>query len=66
MVLSSRHLTILPSEGGFKYNPPNGGPADIEVTSWIETIANKYLEDKLKGVRRMPIVKPTGSHDAPT
>ncbi len=43
-----------PSEGGFKYNPPNGGPADIEVTSWIENIANGYLEDKLKGVRRMP------------
>ncbi|MBS0625276.1 MAG: alpha-D-glucose phosphate-specific phosphoglucomutase [Verrucomicrobia bacterium] len=32
-----------PSEGGFKYNPPNGGPADVEITSWIEERANGYL-----------------------
>lgn len=42
-----------PSDGGFKYNPPNGGPADTGVTSWIETRANDLLEGGLAGVRRM-------------
>jgi phosphoglucomutase len=42
-----------PDEGGFKYNPPNGGPADVDVTSWIGKAANAYLADKLAGVRRM-------------
>jgi phosphoglucomutase len=42
-----------PEDGGFKYNPPNGGPADTEVTSWIETRANKLLAAGLKGVRRL-------------
>ncbi|MDB4278855.1 phosphoglucomutase (alpha-D-glucose-1,6-bisphosphate-dependent), partial [Deltaproteobacteria bacterium] len=43
-----------PEDGGFKYNPPNGGPADTEVTSWIERRANQLLAAALKGVRRMP------------
>jgi phosphoglucomutase len=43
-----------PEDGGFKYNPPNGGPADKDVTSWIETKANAFLGDELKGVKRMP------------
>jgi len=43
-----------PDNGGFKYNTPNGGPADSEVTSWIEARANVLLKDELKGVRRMP------------
>ena len=43
-----------PEDGGFKYNPPNGGPADTEVTSWIERRANQLLAAGLKGVRRMP------------
>jgi phosphoglucomutase len=44
-----------PDDGGFKYNPPNGGPADEKVTAWIEATANGFLERKLKGVRRMPL-----------
>ena len=42
-----------PHDGGFKYNPPNGGPADLEVTNWIEKKANEFLENKLKGVKRI-------------
>ena len=44
-----------PEDGGFKYNPPNGGPADETVTAWIEATANGFLEHKLKGVRRVPV-----------
>jgi phosphoglucomutase len=44
-----------PESGGFKYNPPNGGPADTQVTSWIENEANRLLEAGLNGVKRMPI-----------
>ncbi|MEA2619350.1 MAG: phosphoglucomutase [Chloroflexota bacterium] len=43
-----------PEDGGFKYNPPNGGPADTEVTSWIQDEANRLLEADLDGVRRVP------------
>jgi phosphoglucomutase len=43
-----------PDNGGIKYNPPNGGPADTEVTNWIEARANVSLADALKGVRRTP------------
>ncbi|NBA98313.1 phosphoglucomutase (alpha-D-glucose-1,6-bisphosphate-dependent) [Pseudomonas sp. R5(2019)] len=43
-----------PQSGGFKYNPPNGGPADSDVTKWIEARANELLADGLKGVKRMP------------
>ncbi|MDH3653573.1 MAG: phosphoglucomutase (alpha-D-glucose-1,6-bisphosphate-dependent) [Myxococcales bacterium] len=43
-----------PEDGGFKYNPPHGGPADTEVTSWIERRANQLLAAGLKGVRRVP------------
>ena len=46
-----------PDNGGFKYNPPNGGPADTAVTSWIETRANALLKDGLKGIRRVPFEK---------
>jgi phosphoglucomutase len=42
-----------PQDGGFKYNPPNGGPADLAVTKRIEDIANEILEDKLKSVKRI-------------
>jgi phosphoglucomutase len=44
-----------PDSGGFKYNPPNGGPADKDVTGWIEAHANALLESSLKGVRRMSL-----------
>ena len=43
-----------PEDGGFKYNPPNGGPADTGVTSWIEKQANALLADGLKNVKRIP------------
>src|SRR5579862_8450808 len=43
-----------PEDGGFKYNPPNGGPADTAATRWIEDRANQLLEDGLRQVLRMP------------
>jgi phosphoglucomutase len=43
-----------PEDGGFKYNPPNGGPADTDITGAIERAANRYLEDDLNGVKRIP------------
>jgi phosphoglucomutase len=43
-----------PHDGGFKYNPPNGGPADTVITSWIEAKANELLEARLSGVNRIP------------
>jgi phosphoglucomutase len=43
-----------PGDGGFKYNPPNGGPAEPAVTGWIETRANELLASGLHGVRRVP------------
>ena len=43
-----------PSDGGFKYNPANGGPADTTITKWIETRANALLESQLDQVRRVP------------
>jgi phosphoglucomutase len=42
-----------PQDGGFKYNPPNGGPADTMVTAWIEAKANELLEARLAGVKRI-------------
>ena len=42
-----------PHDGGFKYNPPSGGPADNAVTGWIEAKANALLEARLKGVKRI-------------
>jgi phosphoglucomutase len=44
-----------PADGGFKYNPPNGGPADTDATKWIADRANELLAAKLDGVRRRPI-----------
>ena len=43
-----------PDNGGFKYNPPNGGPAGTEITAWIESAANRMLEASMQGVRRIP------------
>jgi phosphoglucomutase len=42
-----------PDDGGFKYDPPHGGPADAQVTSWIESKANEFLRAGLVGVRRV-------------
>jgi phosphoglucomutase len=44
-----------PRDGGFKYNPPNGGPADTDATGWIANRANDLLRAGLTGVRRVPI-----------
>ena len=44
-----------PQDGGFKYNPPNGGPADSAVTGWIQARANALLEEGLEGVQRLPL-----------
>jgi len=46
-----------PDSGGFKYNPPHGGPAEEKITSWIEAKANDFLAAGLNGVKRMPFEK---------
>ncbi len=46
-----------PDNGGFKYNPPNGGPADTDITGGIQDRANALLRDGLKAVRRMPFAQ---------
>jgi phosphoglucomutase len=43
-----------PADGGFKYNPPDGGPADTAVTSWVQNRANELLRDGNRGVKRIP------------
>ncbi|WP_393054211.1 phosphoglucomutase (alpha-D-glucose-1,6-bisphosphate-dependent) [Streptomyces sp. LN549] len=57
-----------PGDGGFKYNPPNGGPAGSEATGWIQERANEIIAGGLKDVRRMPYVRAlaapsTGTYD---
>ena len=44
-----------PEDGGIKYNPPSGGPADTQITKWIEDRANALLATNLQGVKRLPI-----------
>jgi phosphoglucomutase len=52
-----------PQDGGVKYNPPHGGPADTDVTGWIQDEANRLLEDDLREVRRAPAERaPTVHH----
>ncbi|ODR25248.1 phosphoglucomutase (alpha-D-glucose-1,6-bisphosphate-dependent) [Mycolicibacterium porcinum] len=46
-----------PRDGGFKYNPPNGGPADTDATGWIAKRANEILRDGFKDVKRMPLAR---------
>ncbi|MEP6725918.1 MAG: phosphoglucomutase (alpha-D-glucose-1,6-bisphosphate-dependent) [Bacteroidota bacterium] len=46
-----------PPDGGFKYNPPNGGPAATSVTNWIETKANELLENNCHSVKRISVAK---------
>ena len=50
-----------PEDGGFKYNPPNGGPADSDVTHWVETRANELLRAGNAGVKRVPFRKALAS-----
>ncbi len=57
-----------PEDGGFKYNPPSGGPADTSATKWIQDRANELIAAKLAGVKRMPykqalIADTTQRHD---
>ncbi|HEY0247290.1 MAG TPA: phosphoglucomutase (alpha-D-glucose-1,6-bisphosphate-dependent) [Gryllotalpicola sp.] len=55
-----------PADGGFKYNPPDGGPAGTEITSWIQDRANELLLAGLAGVRRVPYTRAralAGSYD---
>jgi phosphoglucomutase len=57
-----------PADGGFKYNPPNGGPAESNVTDWIQATANQFLESALQGIKRIPFeralrVSTTHRHD---
>ena len=51
-----------PEDGGFKYNPPHGGPADTDATGWIEARANALLESGLKEVRRVAFEEARGAH----
>jgi len=46
-----------PDNGGFKYNPVNGGPAGTEITTWVQDQANHYLENRLAGVKRVPFAQ---------
>jgi len=46
-----------PEDGGFKYNPPNGGPADTDVTRWVQDRANELLRTGNAGVKRVPFEK---------
>jgi len=46
-----------PDSGGFKYNPPHGGPADAEITGWVQERANTLLEGGLKGIKRMALAQ---------
>jgi phosphoglucomutase len=50
-----------PEDGGFKYNPPNGGPADTDITSVIQRDANQLLRDGLQSIRRTPYTQAIGS-----
>ena len=46
-----------PDNGGIKYNPPNGGPADTDVTDWVAAKANELMRDGNRGVKRMPLAR---------
>ena len=50
-----------PEDGGFKYNPPNGGPADTDITKWIEARANALLRNGNAEVKRLPLQAAIGS-----
>ncbi len=52
-----------PEDGGFKYNPPHGGPADSTITKFVETRANQLLESSLNGVKRALKPSTTRTHD---
>ncbi len=60
VVISPSHNP--PDDGGFKYNPPSGGPADTNVTQWVQDRANALLHGKLAGVRRVPLRVALAAH----
>ncbi|GAA2384199.1 phosphoglucomutase (alpha-D-glucose-1,6-bisphosphate-dependent) [Dactylosporangium salmoneum] len=72
-ILTNRHrgadgVVVTPShnppeDGGFKYNPPNGGPADTDVTKWIQDRANELLRGGLSGVRRVTYAQALAAPD---
>ena len=55
VVISPSHNP--PDDGGFKYNPPNGGPADTDTTKWIQNRANEIIRGGLKDVKRLGLAK---------
>jgi phosphoglucomutase len=46
-----------PADGGFKYNPPNGGPADTDITGWVQNRANEFLRNGNAGVKRIDVTQ---------
>ncbi|MBM3785185.1 MAG: alpha-D-glucose phosphate-specific phosphoglucomutase [Acidobacteria bacterium] len=61
IVISPSHNP--PADGGFKYNPPNGGPAESDVTGWIQRRANDFLAQNNRGVRRSTAATSAQPHD---
>ena len=55
IVISPSHNP--PQDGGFKYNPPSGGPADTDITKWIQDRANEIIANDMREVKRMPLRK---------
>ena len=53
VVISPSHNP--PEDGGFKYNPPDGGPADTDTTKWIQNRANEIIAGGMREVRRIPL-----------
>ncbi len=60
VVISPSHNP--PEDGGFKYNPPSGGPADTNITQWVQDRANALLHGKLAGVKRVPLRVALAAH----
>ena len=54
---SKRFPGMTIDDGGFKYNPPHGGPADTDATKWIENRANELITARLDGVKRVPLAR---------
>lgn len=59
MIITPSHNP--PHDGGIKYNPPTGGPADTTATSWIEAKANMFLKSRLRGIKRIPLERALAS-----
>jgi phosphoglucomutase len=55
-----------PADGGFEYNPPDGGPAGSDITSAVQDAANEHLQQGLRGVRRVPLARARAAETAGT